>query len=164
MDSLRSRQGSCARCPLRSGSEVRLPFGRETSRTLICLERPAPETERLFLEKMLRSASIEGYLLTHLVRCGDRPPKASEIAKCKPWLWEELQLVKPKLVVTVGAVPTRVLLKDERPFAEVAGKVHEVAYTDALILPIPCLHTLLEGKLKVVNAWVRILKVFSSLR
>jgi DNA polymerase len=40
----------------------------------------------------------------------NRPPKASEIKACRPWLDAELRLVQPRLIVCLGAHAARAIL------------------------------------------------------
>lgn len=40
----------------------------------------------------------------------NRPPKQSEIAACRPWLQHELQLIRPALIVCLGAHAARAIL------------------------------------------------------
>jgi len=49
----------------------------------------------------------------------DRPPKPAEIAACAPWLREQLALVKPRVVVTLGRYSLQAFLPGAR-----IGDVH----------------------------------------
>ena len=46
----------------------------------------------------------------------NRPPTQAEINQHKPWLWDEIQLVKPKVIVCLGKVPTKLLLKIDKAY------------------------------------------------
>ncbi len=53
-----------------------------------------------------------GAYLTYLVRCAthaDRVPSHAEVANCSAYLWHEIRLVNPAIIVPVGEVPTRLL-------------------------------------------------------
>ncbi len=48
--------------------------------------------------------------VTNTVRCNppaNRTPHRTELSNCLPYLWQELGLVKPKIIVPVGNVATR---------------------------------------------------------
>ncbi len=50
--------------------------------------------------------------VTNVVRCNppaNRTPNRTEIAHCQPFLWQELALLQPRIVVPLGNVATRVL-------------------------------------------------------
>ena len=53
-------------------------------------------------------------LVTNIVRCNppaNRAPSRDEIANCLPYLWQELALVQPDIVVPVGGVAAQELFK-----------------------------------------------------
>jgi len=43
--------------------------------------------------------------------CKNRPPDKKEIQLCGDWLNQQIEVVKPKVIFTLGKVPTRYLLK-----------------------------------------------------
>ena len=60
------------------------------------------------LEKMWRSVGIESKkaYVTNIVKCHppeNRKPENDEIKACKPWLINQLTLIKPKVLVLLGA-------------------------------------------------------------
>lgn len=102
-----------------------------------------------FLTNMLTKAGLDrGELyITNVVKCRptdpsgkkNRAPDQFEIDACKGWLWKEIQLVKPKAIITLGKVPTttllskkNILLKDE------VGSSHKPSWFDTHIFP--CYH------------------------
>ncbi|MFN2591366.1 MAG: uracil-DNA glycosylase family protein [Candidatus Dormibacteria bacterium] len=76
---------------------------------------------------------------------GDRPPGAPELALCRPWRDSLIELLTPRLVVTVGALAAARYLPGRRlddlvgtVFTE-AGSVVDGAHgpIDRLVLPLP---------------------------
>ena len=67
----------------------------------------------------------------------NRPPSDIEVNACKRWLWEEIRLVQPKVIMTLGAIPTKLLLNlsKSQPIKTVVGQPCGVSYTNAIILP-----------------------------
>ena len=55
-------------------------------------------------------------------RGNDRPPSADEIEACRPYLDEQIRMIDPKVIVTLGAVPARVLLETEEPITKIRGQ------------------------------------------
>ena len=51
----------------------------------------------------------------------NRKPTAKEMKACTPWLREELKLVEPKVLVTLGNVPLSFVLGKSRPIGEYHG-------------------------------------------
>ena len=50
--------------------------------------------------------------ITNVVRCNppaNRTPTHAEVANCLPYLWQELALIQPRIVVPVGNVAARVI-------------------------------------------------------
>jgi uracil-DNA glycosylase len=39
---------------------------------------------------------------THTVSGHDRPPRADEIDACRPWLLEQIEIIRPRVIVTLG--------------------------------------------------------------
>ena len=127
-------------------------------------ERPFVGVAGQLLTKMLKEVGItrEECYITNVVHCRpttnggkkNRAPTEEEITACKGWLWKEMQTVKPKIIVTLGKVPTYTLLhsklKKTFKMGAVAGNVYDVDYIDSHF--IPCWHPsylLQHGKDKI---------------
>jgi uracil-DNA glycosylase family 4 len=84
--------------------------------------------------------------ITNTVKCRptkgkyNRPPTDDEIEACKGVLWKEIQTVKPKIIVTLGGIATKVLLKkmqDPRfQMKDYVGQFLEVDYMTSPICPV----------------------------
>jgi len=70
---------------------------------------------------------------THIVKC--RPPNAQPITptqahSCLPYLHKEIELVKPKIIVTIGGEAYKYLTGDNRSIADVRGtQIKKNGYT-----------------------------------
>lgn len=73
-----------------------------------------------YLNKMLKEAGIERHnlFIANTLCCRptkndagktNRPPKASEIKACKDWLFKQIEEIKPRVIMPMGLVPTKVL-------------------------------------------------------
>lgn len=72
----------------------------------------------------------------------NRPPKQEEIKCCKSWLWNELKILQPKVIVTLGMVPTKTLLninKKSSQLKDYMGQFHEFPHLEDCKI-IPCWH------------------------
>ena len=55
-------------------------------------------------------------------RGNDRPPTPDEIAACRPYLDAQLRFIRPACIVTLGSVPTKVLLSTDKGISLMRGK------------------------------------------
>lgn len=66
-------------------------------------------------------------LIVNVVKClppTDRPPQSGEVAACRPYLEKQTDLVKPKVILLLGAVAFKYVSDEPRDFSmeEEAGK------------------------------------------
>ncbi|MDA8132325.1 MAG: uracil-DNA glycosylase [Elusimicrobia bacterium] len=55
-------------------------------------------------------------------RGNDRPPTPDEVAACRPYLDAQLRFIRPACIVTLGSVPTKVLLSTDKGISLMRGK------------------------------------------
>lgn len=60
-----------------------------------------------FLDRLLASINLDRrqVFIANVIKCrptGNRDPLPSEIENCRPWLDSQLEIIKPKMVVTLG--------------------------------------------------------------
>lgn len=71
---------------------------------------------------------------------GDRVPDQDEIARCSAWLRQEVEILKPELVIPVGKLAIAQILHTPR-LVDVVGQSHRLEYfgheTDVIALPHP---------------------------
>ena len=65
---------------------------------------------------------------------GDRTPTPAERRLCAPWREEELRLLGPDLILTVGALAAHAIIA-VRTMTECVGKSYLVG--DAIVIPLP---------------------------
>ena len=111
----------CTRCPLREGASCPVPGLGDVGATYMLLgEAPGREEDRTKvpfvglsgrrLSRLLALANINenDCYFTNVVKCRppkNRDPKKAEIAACTKWLMEEIKLVQPEFIITLGRVP-----------------------------------------------------------
>lgn len=81
--------------------------------------------DRILLAMGLQRSKV---YICNVIKC--RPPKnrdplADEIATCEPFLKQQLSLIKPRLIVSLGKFATQTLLQNEAPISRLRGKWHE---------------------------------------
>lgn len=70
--------------------------------------------------------SRENVYLTTCLMCrppGNREPLPREVANCRPWLFDKIELVAPKVICTLGSFATRVVRDDPTPVTRLHGQV-----------------------------------------
>jgi uracil-DNA glycosylase len=68
---------------------------------------------------------------------GDRRPTAIEIEACRPYLIEQLDLIRPSLVIPVGKMAIDEFFPDHPPLEAIVGTRHERAGRALIPLPHP---------------------------
>ena len=66
----------------------------------------------------------------------NRTPTAEEIALFKPWLEEELRLIKPAFIVTLGNVALRALTSSKSVIGNLHGRSHTERVLNAVLFPL----------------------------
>ncbi len=56
----------------------------------------------------------------------NRDPLPDEIEACKPYLMEQIKIIKPKIIATLGAHATRTMLNRSLSITQVHGKPHKM--------------------------------------
>jgi DNA polymerase len=71
----------------------------------------------------------ESVYITNVVKCRppqNRKPLPDEIAACLPFLFRQLQLIRPKVIVAMGGTAAEALLGVKKSLGELRGKVHRL--------------------------------------
>jgi len=82
------------------------------------------------LDNMLKSIGLkrdDNVYIANVVKSrppGNRNPLPEEIAACMPYLRRQIELIQPKLIVTLGRIASEALLEREATIASLRGKVH----------------------------------------
>lgn len=78
------------------------------------------------LEKMIVAMGLsrEQVYICNVVKCrppGNRNPEPDEIATCSPFLWRQLDIIQPKVVVALGKFAAQTLLETDMPITRMRG-------------------------------------------
>jgi DNA polymerase len=151
----------CQKCPL-GATRNKFVFGAGDPQANLMLvgEAPGAEEDRLgepfvgragkLLDKILkainRSRSKDVYIC-NVLKCrppNNRDPLTSEVEQCEPYLLKQIEIIRPKLIVALGRVAGKTLLKVEQPLKDMRGKLHDyfgipliVVYHPAALLRNP---------------------------
>ena len=64
---------------------------------------------------------------------GNRPPTPREMQTCRPYLMEQIDIIKPKVIVALGAVAVEGLLGTRSPMRELRGRWNSFNGTPLMI-------------------------------
>ncbi|MGO9452628.1 MAG: uracil-DNA glycosylase [Candidatus Binataceae bacterium] len=67
--------------------------------------------------------------ICNVIKCrppGNRNPEPDEVSSCEPFLWRQLELVKPRVIVGLGTFAVQALLKVKTPISRMRGIWHEL--------------------------------------
>jgi DNA polymerase len=80
------------------------------------------------LDKILASVQLDSaqdVYICNVVKCrppGNRTPEPQEIEACRPYLLEQIRLIKPQIILLAGATAVRGLLGDKRGITKIRGQ------------------------------------------
>ena len=130
----------CPRCKL-SGSRTQIVFGQGNANADLMFIGEAPGREED--EQGLPFVGAAGQLLTKIIEAmgttrdavyivntvlcrppNNRNPEPDEIAACRPFLEEQIRLVSPRAIVTLGAFAAQAVLETGDPISQLRGRWH----------------------------------------
>lgn len=88
------------------------------------------------IEKVLM-ININDVYITHAVKCkslGERQPSKSEFDSCKAYLFKQIELVQPKILIALGKDAYRFITDDNTPFEQIRGE--KVNFSSFTLVPI----------------------------
>ncbi len=145
----------CTRCDLaRERTQVVRGVGPVPAELMLVGEAPGAEEDRRgapfvgrsgrLLDQLFEANGLdrERAFITNIVACrppGNRTPKAAEIRAHAPWLEEQIRLVEPKLLVTLGRVALAYFLPGAK-VTEVHGKPQSIERNGRSIALLPLFH------------------------
>jgi DNA polymerase len=78
----------------------------------------------------------ENVYITNVIKCRppeNRNPRTNEIEKCQRFLLKQIELISPKIIVTMGNIPTRYFLNKTEGITSLRGRFYP--YHDIRIMP-----------------------------
>ena len=155
-DELRRRTSACTECPL-SEKRSRAVFGEgpETAEVMLVGEAPGAtedETGRPFsgrsgklLTSLLEGEGLsrEKIFITNMVKCRppeNRLPARDELAACRPFLAAQVARLRPRLLLSVGNVPTRAFLSTREAITTLRGRFHTCLWEGIPLTVRPLFH------------------------
>jgi len=88
------------------------------------------------LDNMLAAAGLgrdregaQAVYIANVLKCrppGNRNPESAEVDACAPFLFRQIELLQPRIVVVMGRFAAQCLLATEASIASLRGRVHEL--------------------------------------
>lgn len=148
LEALRDLALSCTKCPhlVKSRTQVVFGVGHPKADLMFVGEAPGADEDvrgepfvgraGQLLTKIIVAMGLtrEEVYIANVLKCrpdmpaggsGNRRPRPDEMATCLPYLKEQIQLIKPKVLVALGAVAMEGLLGREEPMRNLRGRWHE---------------------------------------
>ncbi|MDD2437881.1 MAG: uracil-DNA glycosylase [Massilibacteroides sp.] len=139
MNQLREEIEHCKKCDLwKSRNHVIFGEGNSCADIFIIGEAPGRDEDRIgrpfigpsgiLLDKILAACAFnreEHVFISNIVRCrppGNRLPTSQEAAVCIPWLYKQLELMDPKIVILLGATALRYMIGPDYRITQVRGR------------------------------------------
>ncbi len=164
---LEEQIGACRRCPLYRGITLRVPGQGDRRAPLMLIgEGPGAEEDRQglafvgaagqLLTRMLAAIELprERVYICNTVKCrppGNRTPTAEERAACLIHLRMQVALVRPAVILLLGASAARTVLGEDTYITRVRGQWRERKGVSILATYHPS--ALLRDPLKKRDAW-----------
>ena len=70
----------------------------------------------------------EEIYIANIIKCRppqNRDPEIEEVESCKPYLLKQIEIIKPKIIVTLGRIAFKYLLNNETPITKARGNLYE---------------------------------------
>jgi uracil-DNA glycosylase family 4 len=141
LEEVAAEAAGCTRCRLAQGrTQVVFGVGDARAQLMFIGEGPGFHEDKQgepfvgaagqLLNRMLGEIGLtrEQVYIANVVKCrppGNRDPQADEIEACTPWLIEQLSLIQPRVIVTLGNFATKFVLQTETGITRLRGQVHD---------------------------------------
>ena len=151
----------CIKCPLgKTRTNLVFGSGNPKSGIMIIGEAPGEKEDEIgepfvgksgkMLDRILSALQLKrdsDVYITNVVKCrpaNNRDPLPSEVEKCEPHLKKQINIIKPKIIVALGRVAGKTLLKVDTTLEHMRGRLFEyhniplfVTYHPAALLRNP---------------------------
>jgi len=145
---IREDLGECTRCKLHKQGRKQIVFGVGNPQADLMFVGEGPGADEdaqgepfvgragQLLNNMIKAMGLrrEDVYIANVVKCrppGNRTPERDECDTCSPFLMRQIAVIKPKVIVALGAVAAKNLLAINAPMAELRGRFYDFMPTGA---------------------------------
>ena len=148
---IRTDIGDCTRCKLHAQGRTQIVFGVGNPNADLMFVGEAPGADEDIqgfpfvgragqlltdiIEKGLKISRQDVYI-ANVIKCrppGNRNPEPDEVNTCEPFLFQQIEAIKPKVIVALGKFAAQTLLRTLDPISKLRGRVF--AYRGAKLIP-----------------------------
>lgn len=165
---IRDDIGDCTRCVLHKQGRKQIVFGVGNPRAQIMFVGEAPGADEdiqgepfvgragQLLNNMISAMGIrrEDVYIANIIKCrppGNRTPEREECDTCSPFLMRQIEVVKPKIIVALGAVAAKTLLCVNDAMVNLRGRIYDFRNTKLAVTYHPAY--LLRDPRQKKEAW-----------
>ena len=147
---IRQDLGECTRCKLHGLGRGQIVFGVGNPSADLMFVGEAPGADEdiqgepfvgragQLLTKIIEAIELrrEDVYIANVIKCrppGNRNPEPDEVAQCEPFLFRQIDTIKPKVIVALGKFAAQSLLRTTDPITRLRGR--EYKYRDAILIP-----------------------------
>lgn len=150
LTAIREEIGDCTRCKLHTLGRKQVVFGVGNPNADLMFVGEAPGADEdiqgepfvgragQLLTKIIEAIDLkrEDVYIANLIKCrppDNRNPEPDEAEQCEPFLFQQIDSIKPKVIVALGKFAAQALLKTTEPISKIRGR--EFKYRDAVLMP-----------------------------
>jgi uracil-DNA glycosylase len=150
LEFVREDLGDCTRCKLHRLGRRQIVFGVGNPRAELMFIGEAPGHDEdiqgipfvgragQLLTKIIEAIDLrrEDVYIANVIKCRppeNRNPEPDEVASCEPFLFRQVQVIKPRVIVALGTFAAQALLRTSDPISRLRG--HVFRYGDARLIP-----------------------------
>jgi|HubBroStandDraft_2_1064218.scaffolds.fasta_scaffold03513_7 uracil-DNA glycosylase family 4 len=139
---IREDLGDCTRCVLHKQGRKQIVFGVGNPKAELMFVGEGPGADEdaqgepfvgragQLLNNMIKAMGIErqDVYIANIVKCrppGNRTPEREECDTCSPFLMRQIAVVKPKVIVALGAVAAKTLLAMNASMMQLRGRFYD---------------------------------------
>jgi uracil-DNA glycosylase len=140
----------CSRCKLHTLGRTQVVFGVGSPNADLMFVGEAPGADEdiqgepfvgragQLLTKIIEAIGLrrDDVYIANVIKCrppGNRNPEPDEVEQCQPFLFRQIDTVKPKVIVALGKFAAQCLLRTNDPITRIRGR--EFKYRDAILIP-----------------------------
>jgi DNA polymerase len=140
----------CSRCKLHTLGRKQVVFGVGNPNADLMFVGEAPGADEdvqgepfvgragQLLTKIIEAIDLrrEDVYIANVIKCrppGNRNPEPDEVERCEPFLFRQIDVIKPKVIVTLGKFAAQSLLRTDAPITRIRGR--EFTYRGAVLIP-----------------------------
>ena len=178
LELLRAELGPCTRCPLHSArTNLVYGVGNPDADLMFVGEAPGRDEDAQgipfvgragqLLTKIIEAIDLrrDEVYIANVIKCrppNNRNPEPNEVKTCEPFLFGQVDAIRPKVIVALGAFAVRTLLQSDEAISRLRGRVFD--YRGAKLVPTFHPAYLLRSPDKKRDVWEDMKRVRAMLR